>query len=79
MKGYSKDFRVLVPYRTGSRPFCSTNGSTVSPLGPGHSWLLVCLGRSRLMLLMLPGPLLDKHTKATNEYVKKEKMSKCST
>ena len=50
-----------MPYRTGSRPFCSTNESTVSPLGPGHSWLLVCLDRSRLLLLMLPGPLLDKH------------------
>ena len=57
------DFRVLVPYRTGSMPFCSTNGNTVSPLGLGHSWLLAYLGRSHLLLLMLLGLLLDKHTK----------------
>lgn len=60
VRGYS--VRVLVPYRIGSRPFCSTNGSTVSPLGPGHSWLLVCLDRSHLLLLMLRGLLLNKHT-----------------
>lgn len=41
-----------MPYRTGSKPSCSTNGSTVSPLGPGYSWLLACLGRSCLQMLL---------------------------
>lgn len=53
--------------RTGSRPFCSTNGNTVSPLEPKHSWPLACLGRSHLLLLMLLGLLLIKHIKANND------------
>ncbi len=68
---------VLVPYRTGSRPFCSTNGNTVSPLGLKHSWLLLCLGRSRLLLLMLPGLLLDDNKQNPQKVwnmLKKEKV-----
>lgn len=65
LRGYSTDIRVLAPYRTDSRPSCSTSGNKVSPLAPGHSWLLVCLDRSRLMEPMLLRMLLDKQTKPT--------------
>lgn len=57
VRGYSEGFRVWVPYRTGSRLSCSTSGNTASPLEPGRSWLLLCPGRSLLLVM-----LQDKHT-----------------
>lgn len=61
------DFRASGSYRTGSRPFCSTSGSTASPSGPGRSSPSACLDRSPpARRTLLRGALQGKHGQRTN-------------